>query len=867
MADSAAKHRTCSAAGYLRAVTLLLGCALAVGCQSFYQRALPPAGAPVAGADVAPIPAVTGIDPVATAPLLDAGAPAVPPAIVGSDIAAQGTAQLTLSPQSIVAPVGSEVVLLAGIVGGDGQGVGSQRVDWMLSPDSVGQLVTLGNRDGFSIFRRPSNRPRKVSNNFAVGETASGQFSLTRGTPTPTDDVVVQRGQAWITVSSATDGTSHVTAFAPHVPAWDLRKRSAIVYWVDAQFSFPAPAIAAVGNRQAFTTIVTRTSDGTPLEGFLVKYEITGGPAAGFAPSGAPMIEIPTDADGRATAEIFQPQTARGENNIQVEVVRPAGVASAADRRLTIGRGSTTMTWTAPDVTLRMSGPANAEVGSAASYRIEVINAGDLPLNDIVVSNRIPPQLDYVSSSVAADRSGNSLQWQLPQLAAGQTHAIDVNYKVLRAGPISNCATVRTAENLRAENCASTNAALPGLELRLDGPETATVGQDVTFRIAVANRSNATLNNLIIKNSFDEGLRHSFFDERLGRVVVSESPIERDLGSLAPGQALDDIGVTFRVTKPGRLCQTVEILGDGIQTTRRTHCVTVQAGDAPAPAAVEVKKTGPRTGKVGDSLRFEVQLTNTGGSPLKDVKVVDTYERGLEPSRVSDGYKIEDDQLTWRFAEIPAGESRRLQVEVRCDEATRACTRVTVSAAGGILVADEVCVQIAPGAEPPIVDGGPDPDSPDVPDTTPMPDGGETPPTIPAETDGGPDVPAAGDVLSLKMSDLRDEIPVGDKIVYEVTITNLRDVADRNVVLVFTAPEGLTPLAVGAVAPSRPTINGRVMRFNPVAEIRPREPLIYRIPVRADQAGQFRVQAQVVSDAQRRALIATEDSSVFREGT
>ena len=137
---------------------------------------------------------------------------------------------------------------------------------------------------------------------------------------------------------------------------------------------------------------------------------------------------------------------------------------------------------------------------------------------------------------------------------------------------------------------------------------------------------------------------------------------------------------------------------------------------------------------------------------------------------------------------------------------------------------------------------------------------------IPPEAGGGPEQPPGADVLSLKMTDLRDEVPVGDKVIYEVTITNLKDVADTNVVLVITVPEGLTPLAVGAVAPSRPTVNGRTMRFNPVAEIRPREPLIYRVPVRADQPGQYRVQAQVVSDAQRRALIATEDSSVFREG-
>ena len=826
---------------------LLLGCLSPVGCRSFYESRLP-SPPPVAGPNVSPgVPQVGGIAPVLSGPPAEITGPqtapptVVPPAFTSLFGGWRNNAKLTLSPQSIVAPVGSEVVLIGGILDGKGQGAVSQRIDWMLSPDSIGQFVAVDNNPGCFLFRFPSNRPRKVTNSYAVSSTSTARALLGRGTETNQDNVAVEPGQTWVTVSSPTDGTSHVTAFAPHVPAWDLRKQSATIYWVDAQFSFPAPVIAPVGERQSLTTVVTRLSDGSPLEGFLVRYQLTEDGNVGFAPTGTAVQEVLTDAEGRATVEVFQRKSVRSENQIQIEVVRPAGLAGAADRKLSVGRGSTTVTWTAPGVNLELSGPPNAAVGSEAKYRITINNTGDLPLHDVVITNRVPSQLQYESSSIVAETLANSIKWKISELGAGQVETILVNYKVTRDGPISNCVSVTNVERVEDRECVSTNASLPELELNVTGPDAATVGQQITYAISITNRSTSTLNNLIIKNTFDDGLKHA----------VAQSPIERDLGPLSSGQTRNDIGVTFTVTKPGRLCQSVEIVGDGIAATQRTICINAKPQSQTAPAALRVEKRGPKTGRVGEAIVFDVIVTNTGGAPLKDVKVVDTFERGLEPSRVSDGYKIEEDQLTWRFDVIPPGESQQLQVEALCKEAIRACSRVTVTAAEDLVMADEACVQIAPAV------GG---------DRSPADQTGPTTPSPEANSGGQKDA-EIGDVLSLSVSDLRDEVPVGSNIIYEIKVTNLQNIVDSDVIVALTVPEGLAPTerGVGIVAPSNPNISGRVIQFNPVAEIRPGESLIYRIPIQAEQAGQFRSQIRVNSASQRRPLIRTEDSSVYSD--
>ena len=112
--------------------------------------------------------------------------------------------------------------------------------------------------------------------------------------------------------------------FAPGIEAWDRRQQSALIHWVDAQWQFPPPAITPVGGRSTLTTLVTRQSDGAPLPGWVVRYEIAGGPAAGFAPDGSTTVEVLTSATGEAPAEIFQQQPVPGSNVVNIQILRPA---------------------------------------------------------------------------------------------------------------------------------------------------------------------------------------------------------------------------------------------------------------------------------------------------------------------------------------------------------------------------------------------------------------------------------------------------------------------------------------------------------------------------------------------------------------
>ncbi|MBU4400120.1 MAG: hypothetical protein KKE86_12390, partial [Planctomycetes bacterium] len=120
-----------------------------------------------------------------------------------------------LTPRETVARVGSEAVLTAGVGGPDGYLRTNRRLEWTIAAGSVGQFVAVEKGGFVDLLVGDFNRHRKINNTFAIGSTGRSNIRLNRGTCTPDDDVMVLRGQSWITLTSPVEGTSNVTVMAP----------------------------------------------------------------------------------------------------------------------------------------------------------------------------------------------------------------------------------------------------------------------------------------------------------------------------------------------------------------------------------------------------------------------------------------------------------------------------------------------------------------------------------------------------------------------------------------------------------------------------------------------------------------------------
>ena len=214
---------------------------------------------------------------------------------------------------------------------------------------------------------------------------------------------------------------------------------------------------------------------------------------------------------------------------------------------------------------MRQTGPAQAAVGAAVTYHIEVFNPGDMPARDVMLSEEAPDGFAYVSSNPPAEVVGKRLQWRLGHFSPGQRQAVELTLRAVQQGSAASCAEVTATSGLHASDCTTTvvaGAVATAIDVRVSGPEQVAVGGEAKFQIDITNRGQAAADGLMLKDRFPPGLEHS----------AATSPIEHTLEPLGPGQTQQQ-GLTFRVTRPGRLCHTVEIVNASGVVASAEGCV------------------------------------------------------------------------------------------------------------------------------------------------------------------------------------------------------------------------------------------------------------------------------------------------------
>ena len=562
--------------------------------------------------------------------------------------------QILMTPSRIIAPVGSEVVVIAGICGGDGFLSMNQPLEWMLSNDSVGQIIEVGGMHHGTFNKTVPPQAKKFDGQYAWGRTGLKRTVLTRGTPTPCDDIELAKGQTFISVSSASPGRTYVTGVAPKAEGWDRRRATTMIQWVDALWSTPVPSKATAGTVFPLTTVVNRSSDGGGVKDWKVKYTIVGGAAAEFAPAGSSTATATTNDNGEATAQIRQPagRFEPGTTQVRVDIVRPA---LFGEPELVVESGLTTVTWSAPALTIRAIGEKAAEIDKPFNYRIEVTNPGDQMARGVVVRTKdIDDSIQYISSTPKPVEYGRQLEWKLGDIAPGsQPQIIDIQFKSNKRGNNGLCFEVASdSDRLRTEACAQVEIAVPCLVVKVDGPETAIVGNDVIFNFKVSNQCDEELEDIDMVLRYDAGL---YADGR-------SNPIRTKFEKLSFGEERN-VSVAFNVQQPGTRCFELSVTSaSGYNVTRR-ECLEASASRTPE---LQLRLEGQTPIEVGQTAQVNAYIINSGNTAVNSVMLTNKFSESLEAARATEDFpytRISDTEYTFAIGRIEPGEERLLEVQ------------------------------------------------------------------------------------------------------------------------------------------------------------------------------------------------------------
>jgi len=727
-----------------------------------------------------------------------------------------------------MAAVGSEVILVSGLFGERSEFVPRESIEWTLTPDSVGHIVAAGEESDClkQILHRPAN---KRSASYAVTRASSSAKILSRGTPQPTDDVSIHRGQSWITVTSPTEGATHVSVLAPDAENWDQRRKTATIHWVDVQWTLPAPAVVQASDSHTLTTVLRRSS-GKPLPGWTVRYEVSKTSGISFGPEGQDGIEVTTDENGEASINLMPPNKSSSAQFL-IKIIRPSRPDDDL-RRMAVGHGWASVTWSAPDPKVTVYGPESAAIGSTVTYRAEISNVGDITSRQTVASASIPPNMTYLKSDPPAQVVGNDLSWDLGDLAPQDKRSISVMCRPERNGSSRFSVRVDSADQIQgqrlaAEASVNTHVFTSALSLKMKGPETANVGDTVTFEIEYSNTGFETLRDIVIRDQLPTGLAHPTLRERVIRWPIVET--------LAAGEARK-IAVKLIVRQTGRLCHTVDVTAYGGHSASATACL--EARDPPKPD-LHATINGPEQRRVGQLAKYTIHVTNTGEATLTNVRILSTYDASLFPKNATPGYDAgalkTQREFIWPIPRLPLGETTSLGVEFECQsEAAAAWCRVSVDTAEGVRRVADAHTRILPRQQIPVVPPEPAPKIPEP-----------GPPKPKDEVTG---------TLKVSIRDLKDPIAEKTETEYMVVIENGRNVADRNVVLTIHIPAGMKYVRlrgpVTAKSQAQDGQGGQIVKVTPIAELRAGESLNqnpFYIQVRGVLIGKYTVKVSVDS--------------------
>lgn len=754
--------------------------------------------------------------------------------------------EIIMTPHRIIAPVGSEVVVLAGICGGDGYYVVNQPLEWMLSNNSVGQMVEVGGMEHPTFNRLVGPSAKKFDGQYAWGRTGLKEKLLTRGTPTPADDIDVLKGQTYVSLSSASPGTTYLTAVAPKAEGWDKRRSSTTIHWVDGIWSIPLPTSATAGTIHPMTTLVKSATDEGGIPDWKIKYTIVGGSPAEFAPTGSQTVESITGQNGLATVQLRQPagQFEPGTTQVRVDVIRPA---VKGERELLVESGITSVTWSAPALTIRAIGPEQAGNNESFTYRLEVSNPGDQVARDVVVrTNGLPDDVTFISSTPKPTQYGRDYEWKLGNINPGSgPQPIDIQLKSNRPGPLTLCFDVASdTDQLKTQACAETEIVAPCVGLEVEGPDSASVGDEVLFNIQIVNQCEEALENVVLNLQYDTQLKPQ---GGMGPVI------EAKIGKLEFGER-KSVPIVFDVLQPGRPCFTLSVAADGGHTARARQCINVDQVTTPE---VTLTLDGQRLVEAGNQVVVRSRITNTGTSPLDDLVLLNRFSNSLEPVNVTRGFPQNwiNDDLAIRLGRLDPGQEA--VIEVVYDAKTidgNAVSEFFVSSPSGVNVDDKFDIRIeAPG-------GG-------------LPGGTQNNPVEPnfngnsnsgSGQGGALQIPndQANSALNVKVEALDRSVsasPIGTpgnnvpNARFLVTVTNNRAVTEKNVDITLHVPPGLwlyshnldtVGLSIDRMSDDR-TQFGVLRRL----ELRANESIEFVARVAGDQVGQGTFEVRATSDS------------------
>jgi uncharacterized repeat protein (TIGR01451 family) len=252
-----------------------------------------------------------------------------------------------------------------------------------------------------------------------------------------------------------------------------------------------------------------------------------------------------------------------------------------------------------PGISVQKTCPRSGSVDEAIAYSITVTNTGNEDLTNLVVNDPLlGGNLGKFPSTLAAGASDTETF----------THTITAN----DPDPLTNTVTATAVGATSGATVSDTDSCdtdvlhQPGISVQKTCPANGHIGDTITYSITVTNTGNERLDDLVVTDTLLGGTLSSF-------------PTSLAVG----GSSTRTFTYTITANDTDPLTNSVSASGTGADSG--THVTDSDSCDTDVQhtPGIDVSKTCPDGGNIGDTITYSITVTNTGDEALSGVVVND----------------------------------------------------------------------------------------------------------------------------------------------------------------------------------------------------------------------------------------------------
>lgn len=270
---------------------------------------------------------------------------------------------------------------------------------------------------------------------------------------------------------------------------------------------------------------------------------------------------------------------------------------------------------TKPELALRLSSQPQVHAGEQQIVLVEITNPGSGEATGVMILETVPTGVTH--------EAGPALEFEIGNLAAGETRRLELVLTAEQAGRVKNTMTAKADAGLHVDASCEFEIVAPDLQVTVEGPERRFLERPATYQVSVDNPGTAPAKEIQLVTHLPKGLQFVSANN-LGEYDAAAHSVIWSLAEL-PANERGTVELVALPVEPGQHTLQVSTKArDGLNDEIQKQVIV----EGIAALMFEVVDRDDPI-EVGGETGYEIRVVNQGSKAAANVQVVAIMPPGL----------------------------------------------------------------------------------------------------------------------------------------------------------------------------------------------------------------------------------------------